>query len=188
VTEKNDFSRRVQAYTDQLGSSGVDVLGVLFDLTSQRLVRLAIAVTRNQHDAEDAVQSVLVRVASKPHLLREAECPWAYLLRMARNEALVIRRKKKRWISASNLTDMVTVCRVDELELEETHRAVWSALRTLPTEQAEVVVLKIWEGMTFAEIGNLLEASPSTVASRYQYAMPKLARCLSKLRGEVFCD
>ena len=166
----------------------MDVLGALFDLTSQRLVRLAIAVSRNKHDAEDAVQSVLVRVASQPHLLREAERPWSYLLRMVRNEALVIGRKKKRWISASNLTDLVTRCCVDELEIEETHRAVWSALRTLPAEQAEVVVLKIWEEMTFAEISQLLEASPSTVASRYKYAMPKLARHLSKQRGEVPCD
>jgi RNA polymerase sigma-70 factor (ECF subfamily) len=64
---------------------------------------------------------------------------------------------------------------VDEVEREESFRAVWSALRALPVEQAEVVVLKIWEEMTFAQIGDILELSAHTVASRYRYAMKKLS-------------
>ena len=56
---------------------------------------------------------------------------------------------------------------------------MWTALRTLPTEQAEVVVLKIWEKLTFAQIGVILETSPNTVASRYQYAMAKLSKKLA---------
>ena len=47
---------------------------------------------------------------------------------------------------------------------EDTNREVWTALRTLPTEQSEVVVLKIWEEMTFAQIANILEISSSTAA------------------------
>jgi RNA polymerase sigma-70 factor (ECF subfamily) len=142
------FNERVQDCVNRLASVGVDALGALFDLTSHRLVRFALASTRNQHDAEDAVQTALTRVASRPQLLSPTTCPWAYLLRMVRNEALLIARRKKRWIKAANLNDLVTVCRVDEMEREETFRAVWTALRTLPPQQAEVVVLKIWEEMT----------------------------------------
>jgi RNA polymerase sigma-70 factor, ECF subfamily len=179
---QNQFAERVQECTDRLTATGVDALGALFDLTSLRLVRFAVAVTRNQHDAEDAVQAALVRLASKPQLLRPVACPWAYLLRMVRNEALVIARRKERCRATADLTDLVTLCRVDELEREESHRAVWSALRTLPPEQAEVVVLKIWEEMTFAQIGQILETSPNTVASRYQYAMTRLTRRLAGQR------
>ena len=186
----NDFTQRVQECADRLAAAGVDALGALFDLTSQRLVRFAVTLTRHQHDAEDAVQAALVRVASQPQLFGEVTCPWAYLLRMVRNEALVILRRKRRWATASNLTDLVTVHRVDELEREDTHRAVWSALRTLPPEQAEVVVLKIWEEMTFAQIGQILDTSPNTVASRYQYAISKLTKRLRSLRQnrEVYYD
>jgi RNA polymerase sigma-70 factor (ECF subfamily) len=120
--------------------------------------------------------------------LASADSPWAYLLRMVRNEALVMARRKQRTVDANNLTDLVTLCRVDKLEQEETHRAVWSALRMLPPEQAEVVVLKIWEEMSFAEIGQILETSPNTAASRYQYARVKLARYLSKQFRETHVD
>ena len=160
-------------------------MGALFDLTSQRLVRFAVAVTRNQHDAEDAVQTALMRVAGRPQLLSPTMCPWAYLLRMVRNEALLIARRKKRWSKAGNINDLVTSCCVDELEREETYRAVWSALRTLPPQQAEVVVLKIWEEMTFAQIAGILDESANTIASRYQYAIVKLSKRLVQQRHGV---
>jgi RNA polymerase sigma-70 factor (ECF subfamily) len=180
MADPNDFAQCVQQCTARLTACGVDALGALFDLTSQRLVRFAVTLTRNQHDAEDCVQTALVRIARQPRLLAAVACPWAYLLRMVRNEALLVGRRKKRRPIAGNLTDLVTVRRVDELEREETHREVWSALRTLPREQAEVVVLKIWEEMTFAQIGQILDTSPNTVASRYQYAIAKLTRRLAK--------
>ncbi len=60
-------------------------------------------------------------------------------------------------------------------------RAVLVALRTLPLEQRQVVVLKIWEELTFQEIADLLDCSIQTAASRYRYAiqklMPKLKAC-----------
>jgi RNA polymerase sigma-70 factor, ECF subfamily len=173
------FSDRVKTCADRMAESGVSALGGLFDLTSQRLVRYAATITRNQHDAEDAVQAALVRVAAQSHFLTDADAPWPYLLRMVRNEALQIIRRKKRWSLLANLSDLLTGRSVDELEQEESHRAVWSALRTLPGEQAEVVVLKIWEEMTFAEIGKVLEVSTFTAASRYRYAMLKLTQKLN---------
>jgi RNA polymerase sigma-70 factor (ECF subfamily) len=132
MADQNDFAQCVQQCTARLTACGVDALGALFDLTSQRLVRFAVTLTRNQHDAEDCVQTALVRIAREPKLLAVVACPWAYLLQMVRNEALLVGRRKKRRPTAGNLTDLVTLRRVDELEREETHREVWSALRTLP--------------------------------------------------------
>jgi RNA polymerase sigma-70 factor, ECF subfamily len=111
---------------------------------------------------------------------------------MVRNEVLAnIRRRQHSVTSGSlgggSLADLVTHCPVDEAEREESHRAVWAAVRALPREQAEVVVLKIWEGLTFAQIGEILEISPNTAASRYQYAMAKLTARLSR-RREVLHD
>jgi RNA polymerase sigma-70 factor (ECF subfamily) len=180
-----DFAQQVRDCTDRLLVVGVDALGLLFDLTAHRLVRFAATVTRQQHDAEDAVQTTLVRLAAQPRSLAKVLCPWAYLLRMVRNEALLIARRKQRSLVAGDLSDLTTHCPVDEAEREESHRAVWSALRALPPEQAEVVVLKIWEELTFAQIGDVLQISPNTAASRYQYAMAKLTSRLSKPERHV---
>jgi len=173
------FSNRVRVCARHLAELGDDAICGLIDLTSMRLVRFAATITRNQHDAEDAVQTAIIKIAATPARLHQCDDPWAYLLRMVRNESLVILRRKPRWSLLGGLCDLLTQCRVDELEREESYRAIWQALRTLPTEQSEVVVLKIWEEMTFAEIAGVLEITPSTAASRYRYAMVKLADRLS---------
>lgn len=180
------FSDEVKTCAVRMAESGVAALAGLFDLTSQRLVRYAAAITRNQHDAEDAVQAALVHVARHTSLFCQAEHPWAYLLRMVRNEALVICRRKRRWSLVANLSDLLTRRLVDEVAQEDSYRAVWAALRALPTVQAEVVVLKIWEEMTFAQIGEILDLSAHTAASRYRYAMQKLSRKLAPEIAEVF--
>lgn len=180
-----EFSARVRHCTDELSVAGVAALGMLYDLTAQRLVRFAVTVAYHQQDAEDAVQAVLTRLAVKPQQLKDVVCPWSYLLRMVRNEVIVIHRRQKRVTAAGDLTDLITYCPVDEAEREESHRAVWIALRSLPVEQAEVVVLKVWEEMTFVQIGEILEVSPNTVASRYQYGIAKLTSRLTKLPTRV---
>ncbi len=179
------YSERVRVCAQRLQESGVAALSGLFDLTSQRLVRLAVTITGNQHDAEDAVQATLVKVADRPGLLATADQPWPYLLRMVRNSALVILKRKKRVASVDGITDLVAYCPVDEAEQEDTHRAVWAALRTLPAEQSEVVVLKVWEELTFAQIASVLDVNASTVASRYRYALEKLSQRLGAAREVI---
>jgi RNA polymerase sigma-70 factor (ECF subfamily) len=177
------FSSRVRYFVQSMADPHAAALSGLFDLTAERLVRFATTITRNQHDAEDAVQAALVKVSGQPDLLQHCDNPWSYLLRMVRNEALWILRRRKRWSLVANLSDLLTRRSVDELDQEDTYRTIWTALRALPTDQSEVVVLKIWEEMTFAEISQVLEISASTAASRYRYAMEKLARKLQRLDG-----
>jgi RNA polymerase sigma-70 factor (ECF subfamily) len=172
----------------RIAESSASALSGLYDLTAQRLVRYATTITRNQHDAEDAVQAALVKVAGEPQLLSRSNHPWSYLLRIVRNESLLILRRKQRWSLVSNLTDLLTHRLVDELDKEDTNREVWAALRTLPTEQCEVVVLKIWEEMTFVQIAEILEITSSTAASRYRYAIEKLTSKLRVGNTEVRCD
>ena len=180
-----EFSDRVRLLAKRISESSAPALSGLYDLTAQRLVRYGTTITRNQHDAEDAVQAALVKVAAEPALLAGSDQPWPYLLRIVRNESLVILRKKKRWSLMGSLTDLLTRSTVDEADQEDSYRAVWHALRTLPVEQSEVVVLKIWEEMTFAEIASVLDLSPSTAASRYRYAIAKLAQKLQVADREL---
>ncbi|MFG0261479.1 MAG: RNA polymerase sigma factor [Novipirellula sp. JB048] len=179
------FSERVRRCAMRITESSAPALSGLYDLTSARLVRYATTITHHQHDGEDAVQAALVRVALEPERLAAADAPWGYLLRMVRNESLLILRKRKRWSLVGSLSDLLTRHLVDKVELEDEHRAVWRAMRTLPVEQSEVVVLKIWEEMTFAQIASVLEITPSTAASRYRYALEKLTLKLSALSTEV---
>jgi RNA polymerase sigma-70 factor, ECF subfamily len=186
MNPSNDsFSEALRERAARIAELGASAVGGLYDMASVRLVRYAATITRNQHDAEDAVAACLLKVVVNAGLLASAKSPWLYLLRMVRNEALLILRRKRRWSLAQGLIDLVTWTRVDELEREDSIREVWIALRKLPTEQSEVVVLKIWEEFTFQQIGELLGVPPATAASRYRAAILKLSRELDPSSLEV---
>lgn len=175
----------VAAVANDLGRGDRAALTRLYDIAAPRLVRYAEALTRNRADAEDALQSGLVRIAKKPERLASADKPWAYLVRVIRNEALKIVQRRRKGVS---LAGILKAWQPDqcELELSETRQQVQQAVSKLPAEQAEVVVLKIWEEFTFAEIAELIGESPNTAASRYRYALEKLERSLQRVASPVF--
>lgn len=180
--EQAHFPLRVRHCAGELARRGVAALGELFDVVGPRSVRFALTFTRHQQDAEDALQAAMVRVALNPKLLAEAWHPWAYFLRIVRNEALKITQKKRadQWVS------LVTEAWVASEEPNgDARQLVRAAVQKLPASQSEVVVLKIWEGMTFAEIGEVLGESPNTAASRYRYALQKLTQYLQPLAEEA---
>jgi len=170
----------VAAIASDLGHGDRRALTRLYDASAPRLLRYAESLTRNRADAEDALQSGLVKIARKPERLADAEKPWAYLVRVIRNEALKIVQRRRNGISLAVILQAWRPVEC-QLELAETREQVQIAVSQLPPEQAEVVALKIWEGFTFAEIAELIGESPNTAASRYRYALEKLSRSLQRL-------
>ncbi|GEM_PF-202905 len=175
------FHQHFRFCVSRLTKDTQNALGDLFDLVAVRLVRLSTSITGNQSDAEDAVQGAFSRIASKPVLLVRADFPWPYLIRTVRNESLRIIQKRR----TISLGEMDTQCGQDTTEFvlqrEETAENVQRILRTLPKAQYEVVILKHWEDLTFAEIAEVLGKSQNTVASRYRYAMEKMQRSLEPI-------
>ncbi len=105
---------------------------------------------------------------------------------MVRNEA--IRLTQKRAGTCALPVNDVGTEQAPPLDDYEMQRSIRLAVEKLPPNQSEVVVLKIWEGMTFLEIAEVLGESPNTVASRYRYALEKLTRLLQGYSSEVSRD
>jgi RNA polymerase sigma-70 factor (ECF subfamily) len=128
-------------------------------------------------EAEDVVQETflaLLHLASPPAKERH------YCVRAFRNRALNHRRTLWR-----RLTREWESLRWFEKSPDETpaEQAAMRCLADLPVEQREVIVLKLWYGSTFEEIGGLLEISPNTAAGRYRYGLQKIR---NKLEGAVY--
>jgi RNA polymerase sigma-70 factor (ECF subfamily) len=68
----------------------------------------------------------------------------------------------------------------DTVADEERAAAVQAALADLPIEQREVVTLRIWGGLTFADIARTLDANINTVMARFRSARAALALQISE--------
>ena len=67
---------------------------------------------------------------------------------------------------------------------QEQSRLLESAVRQLPLEQREVLTLKVWGELTFAEIATALGIPQNTAASRYRYALSALRKLLQPASHE----
>lgn len=130
-----------------------------------------------QADAEDVVQAAFVRCWKKnPTGGREHH---ALLFAAVRTIALDTLRGEHRRAVREN-EPIAGVPREDlpyfdlAVERAELAVAVDGALRQLPDEQREVIVLKLWADLTFQQIADTLGAPLNTVASRYRYALERL--------------
>ena len=63
-----------------------------------------------------------------------------------------------------------------DVEQNETARLVNEAMKRMPEKYREVVTLKIWSGLTFAQIAEALDIPLNTAASRYRYGLEALRR------------
>jgi RNA polymerase sigma-70 factor (ECF subfamily) len=143
------------------------------------LVLLARQWVPCRADAEDVVQEAFVRFWRSRH---RATDPAAYLYTCVKHCALDWQRHRKRQLRREE-----AVARPEgeplfagPLEQEERRAAIAAALRELPEPQREVLVMKIWGGLTFPQIAEALRTSANTAASRYRYALARLREQLAE--------
>lgn len=150
----------------------------------QGLYTLALAITRCPARAEDAVQEAFARLWSTQ--ARPGGDPTAYAFAAVRNAAIdQVRRKEPATcgpeaasIFASDAPDPAY-----DAIASERQRNVRDAVDALPEAEREVVVMKIYSGLTFEQIAQALAEPLPTVASRYRRALEKLSRRIRT--GEV---
>ena len=163
-----------------------------FEQHGPALLLYARQWTSPQAEAEDIVQEAFVRFWTHR---AQVDDPAAYLYRCVRNVAQDWRRRTARHLrhtmppagqgqSAGSGHPPRQEPWFEPVEAsliqEESARQVQQALSALPEEQREVVVLKIWAGLSFSAIGQVMGTSPHTAASRYRYALKALQTQLER--------
>ncbi|HZR19893.1 MAG TPA: RNA polymerase sigma factor [Verrucomicrobiae bacterium] len=160
----------------------------LYDEHAQALFGFLINLTRSEADTRDVLQDVFCKMAANPKLLDPVRDERAFLLRLAHNQAidLLRRRQTRQKVSAQIQHEAESVFIAAASADEETFRAeLGTALAELPSEQRVVVHLRVWEGLTFEAIAELLDIPLNTAASRCRYGLDKLRARLRPLYDEI---
>jgi RNA polymerase sigma-70 factor (ECF subfamily) len=168
--------------------SSPDFLARLYDDHAQALFAFLLNLTRNELDARDLLQDLFVKLAKQPGLLDGVRDERAFLIRLVQNLAIdSVRRRRTREKNYERLAGEMACLFAPAADLDERafRAALMEALGELPIEQRAVVHLKLWEGLTFEAIAEVLDLSPNTAASRYRYGLDKLRERLRPLYDEI---
>jgi len=134
-------------------------------------------------EAEDLVQEAFVRFWRNRNGAKDT---LAYLYRCVRTVATDRHRSRnaERTREAVCARAEVQSSRMfARIEADERRRFLESAIESLSSGQAEVVKLKIWSGLTLAQIANVTETPVGTVATRYRSAIGKLREILVEIES-----
>jgi RNA polymerase sigma-70 factor (ECF subfamily) len=182
VADETELIRRAQQGDTQ-------AFGVLVERYQRRVVGVAMAVVHNQDDAVELAQETFIRAYENLPKFESRSSFSTWLYRIAANIAIDFRRREGRH----------TVLRGDEGESElerlpsergnsfiETARGelgnrLKAALKELTPEHRAVILLREVEGLSYDEIGDVLQCPRGTVMSRLHYARNRLRILLKDL-------
>jgi len=154
-----------------------EAFGGLYERYARPVFWDLVARLERREDAEDAVQAAFVAAwRALPRLRRpERFAPW--LFRIARNEAFdLARRDRPRLVRLDAIREPVAPAPPAVAEAE----AVRRALEGVKPASRAIVLLRVLEGWSAAEVAAAQGMSVSTVRRRYARALDHLRRALEK--------
>jgi RNA polymerase sigma-70 factor (sigma-E family) len=139
-----------------------------------RLLKLARALTLDEHTAADLVQDSLEKLIRRwSHLSGD---PDAYVRQIMVNQRVSSWRKVRR----ERVTDRPPDAAVSDVEVDH---ELFDALRALPKAQRAVIALRYLEDLTEVDTARVLGCSVGTVKSHSSRAMASLRTSLEGVRA-----
>jgi RNA polymerase sigma-70 factor (ECF subfamily) len=146
---------------------------------------VALAVTRDEADADDVCQDAFVTAIERIDDCREPARFGAWLMRIARNRATdQLRARARPVLSLEGMEIEATdASPLREAERGDARGRLLAALGEVPQERREVLLLHDLEGWTHREIAERMGLPPGTVRSHLHHARRKMRTLLPELEG-----
>jgi RNA polymerase sigma-70 factor (ECF subfamily) len=150
-----------------------------YALLVQRYERAAFCVAYRVlgdfHGAQDVAQDGFLKAYRTLRNLRKPEKYLSWLLRIVRNRALDVLRKRE-WEISNAREDLPE--RGDCLARDERERELLDEVLMLPEQERRVVILRYFKGLSVAESAQVTGTSVGTVSKQLSRAYQRLRRRL----------
>jgi len=160
----------MSSVADEIGGQMVELL--------PRLRRFARSLSRNQHDADDLVQSAVERAWRHLDQLKPGANLGSWMFGIMKNAWIDNRRALKRRCEVALPEDSGEHPAVTPMDANASLWSVSEAMDKLPEEQRLAVALVLVEGMSYKEASELLEIPMGTLTSRLARGRTALASAL----------
>ncbi len=169
--------RRRRAVRSGEAASDTAAFEAVYRACHQELYRYARSIVRDDHAAEDVLQSTMERaLVALQDESRDFELrPW--LFRIAHNEAISRLRRDKPTDELQDALAATDAPVSEQLDRKQTLEDLWVDLATLPERQRQALVLRELSGMGHDEIGEVLGTSGRAVKQTIFEARRALLDC-----------
>jgi RNA polymerase sigma-70 factor (ECF subfamily) len=169
---------------NRLRAGNRKALGMLYERYKQPLYAFCFRLLKNQAKAEDAVHEVFLKLHEGNGQVVQPERIRCWLFTVARNEALMSLRKSGHTTPADDDSIWDEETPLSVLTKKERATILQDVLDELKIEYREALLLREFEGLSYAQIAAVTGDSESSVKSRLFKARKALAVRLSPLLKE----
>jgi RNA polymerase sigma-70 factor (ECF subfamily) len=153
----------------------------------QKIFLVIVGILRNREDALEVAQEVFFRAYRKIKSFQGGSSFYTWLYRIAVNLAIDSQRRQKRTPLDFRDTmeglfeeqNEVAQDPFSDVQARELRAKLVAAIDDLTPEHKAVIILRTIEGLSYRDIGEILDCSEGTVMSRLHYARKKLHEKLS---------
>ena len=167
----------------------LDRLSVLFERYHRPLFGFFYRVLGDRATAEDLVQDVFVRVLKYRHTFRPPGTFEPWLFQIARNARRDFTRSHR--VMDTLEEDLQVPATAPgpgaRFEQQEDAALLKEALRRLPPNKRELIVLARYRGMDYEQLGALMNADVGTMRVRLHRAIRQLGDIFCQLQGSTEC-
>jgi RNA polymerase sigma-70 factor (sigma-E family) len=149
---------------------------------SSALLRTAVLLVGDLHQAEDLVQEALWR--THRHWRSASANPDAYARRVLVNLAHDRHRRRIRRVAETSLKPELHAVAADEVTALLARDELVSALRQLAPRQRATLVLRFWEDLSIEDTAAILDCAPGTVKSNTSKALERVRTLLETVPDE----
>lgn len=146
-----------------------------------KMMRVALSILRNNHDAEEAVHQAFLRLCNNTLILPKEIChkTEGFFVLIVRNIAIDIYRKQKKTKVVSFEEEFMETEAINDVEtqvLDRVSEEALSALITkLPSQYSESLIMKYYYGYSDKDCSKLLGVKPDAFRKRLERARKLLA-------------
>ncbi len=154
---------------------------MVYEKHKDHLLTVARILLNDPAEAEDVVHDVFVSFVRSLDDFRLKGSLRGFLSTCVSNRARDRLRRRKKTVESParpRVTATSSDCPEQQAVEREEQEQLREALRQLPYEQREAVVLRLKSGMKYRQLARLQGVSLSTVQGRYRYGLQKLRSLL----------
>jgi RNA polymerase sigma-70 factor, ECF subfamily len=161
-------------------------LAALYDRYRLILFGLLLRIVNSREEAEDVLQEVFVQVWRRAADFDESRGkPFTWLVTLARSRAIdrlrQLSARERLAVASAHEAPAEASDAAQDASRSEQKEIVAAALRQLPEEQRQTLLLAYFEGLTQSEIAARLGTPLGTVKTRMRSGMIKLRELLGEL-------
>lgn len=164
----------------QCQRGNLEAFGGLYDAYIKKIYDFVYFKTNHKETAEDIVSQVFFKALSKIGKFKFSQGTFqAWLYQIARNTVIDFYRTKKQDANVDDywgLKDKTDIARDTEVKLKLEEVDVY--LTKLKPEQREIIIMRVWQGMSYQEIAAVMVKSEASCKMVF-------SRAVRKLRDEI---